>query len=103
VAQFEVYANPNLASRGSVPFLISLQSDSIPGGATTIVAPLARKSDPGAASQLQRAVVVNGEPLVLLFQAIAAVRTKDLGRPIAALPEVRDYMMSALDLLFLGF
>src|SRR5438874_531903 len=103
MAQFDVYPNPTASARKSVPCVIVLQSDLAPIRGTTIVAPLARKGDPGAKAQLQRAVLVEGEPLVLLFQGISAVRSSELTQRVTSIPEIRDHMMAALDLLFLGF
>jgi toxin CcdB len=78
VAQFDVFPNPDSATRKAVPYVVVLQSNQVPVKASTIVAPLARKAISGVAPQLQRAVLVEGEPLVLLFQAISAVRTSAL-------------------------
>jgi len=103
MAQFDLYPNPDVKGQKAVPFLIALQSDQAPAKASIVVAPLARKADPGVDAQLQRAVIVNGEPLVILFQSLSAVRTSVLGRPVGAAPEVRSFMMAALDKLFLGF
>ncbi|MGE0828584.1 MAG: CcdB family protein [Hyphomonadaceae bacterium] len=103
MAQFDVYRNPILAARASAPYVVSLQSDLIPLRETVVVAPLVRKGDPGAGAKLQRAILVNSEPYVVLFQAMSAVRVNGLGDPIARAPELRDHMMTAIDFIFLGF
>lgn len=103
MAQFDVFRNPAASARRSVPYLVVLQSDLTAGGETVIVAPLARKSGAGQKAQLQADVVVEGESLVVLFSAMGAIRSRDVGPVIAALPGLRDVLMPAVDRIFLGF
>lgn len=103
MAQFDVFANPNAASRAAYPYLIILQNDFAQSAESVIVAPLARKASPDERAQVQRPVVVNGEPLVLLFQAMSAMRVRDIGPTVTNLSEVRAHIMAAMDVLFLGF
>lgn len=103
MAQFEVYPNPNQSARATQPFVVVLQSDVTATRTTLIVAPLARKADPATTSGLQVPVLFAGEPFLVLFQSMAAVRSNTLDRPVGHLPQLRDTMMKAVDLLFLGF
>jgi toxin CcdB len=103
VAQFDVFRNPAARSRRSVPYLVVLQSDLTASGETVIVAPVARVSSAGERAQLQTDVVVEGETLVVLFSAMSAVRTRDLGSPVGSLPALRDTLMPAVDRIFLDF
>lgn len=103
MAQFSVHTNPNPKSRAAVPYVVVLQSDLIVTSRTTIIAAVARKPEPAADAKLQLAVSINGEPLVVLFQSLTAIDTSRLGPEVVRLPELRDRMMTAIDLVFLGF
>ncbi|MBI1250862.1 MAG: hypothetical protein GC189_05260 [Alphaproteobacteria bacterium] len=103
MAQFDIYANPLPSARGTAPYVIQVQADLLPSIQTVIVAPLVRKPDPGANAVLQHAVTVDGEPFVILLQAMSAVRTRSLSQPIGRAIDLRDRLMSAVDLIFLGF
>jgi toxin CcdB len=102
MAQFDVHENPNRASRSIYPYVVVLQSDYTTTRETVIVAPLVRKAEPGSHAKLQSAVIVNGEQLVVLFASLSAVRPYALGKPLTALPELRESIAKVIDLLFLG-
>lgn len=103
MAQFDVYRNPNPASRKFAPYLVCLQSDFTQTGETVVVAPLVRKADPGLKAQLQYSVQVDEEPYVVLFASLSAIAPHSLGTPVAVLPELKEAMVKAVDLLFIGF
>ena len=102
MAQFDVHENPSRASRSIAPYVVVLQSNYTQTRETVIVAPLVRKTDPGMHAKLQQAVIVNGEPLVVLFASLSAVRPQVLGEPLAVLPELKDSIAKMIDFLFLG-
>jgi hypothetical protein len=102
MTQFDVYENPNQASRSLAPFVVVLQSDFTRTQQSVLVAPLVRKTEPGGNATLQRAVVVNGEPLVVLFASLTAIRPQTLGKAVSTVPELKDSIAKVVDLLFLG-
>jgi toxin CcdB len=104
MAQFDVYPNPNLASRVRVPYLVALPSDLLGTFDATVVAPLRLKSDRDAIPvlRLNPVVRINGEEYFLRPQELAAIATRSLKKPVTNLSPQRDEILAALDLLFTG-
>lgn len=101
--RFDVYRNPNLKSRKTVPYLVVLQSELLDGLATQMVGPLMKVSALGTpARRLNPVFQVEGEAVCLLTQQIGAVARASLNLPIANLAEHRPAITAALDLLFTG-
>jgi toxin CcdB len=104
MAQFDVYPNPNLASRVRVPYLVALPSDLLGTFDATVVAPLRLKFDRDAIPvlRLNPVVRIDGEEYYLRPQELAAIATRSLKKPITNLSPQRDEILAALDLLFTG-
>jgi toxin CcdB len=105
MAQFDVYPNPNPASRSRVPFLVALPSDLLGTFDATVVAPLRLKSDPDVIPvlRLNPIMKIDGTEYFLRPQELAAIATRSLKTPAANLTSQRDEILAALDFLFTGF
>jgi len=105
MAQFDVYPNPNPASRSRVPFLVALPSDLLGTFDATVVAPLRLKANTEAIPvlRLNPLVQIDGTEYFLRPQELAAIATRSLKNPVANLSPQRDEILAALDFLFTGF
>ena len=104
MAQYDVYRNPNPASRTRIPFLLDVQTDLLDSLATRVVVPLCR---PGLlkgklADRLNPVFVVEGREFAMLTPELAGVPGKLLGGPVANLAAGRSAIIAALDLLITG-
>lgn len=104
MAQFDVYRNPNPASRAHVPYLLDLQSGLLDTLATRVVVPLCKPEvlSDKPAERLTPAFEVEGRKLFLLTPELAGVPRKALGQPVANLAAQRRAIAQALDLVFTG-
>lgn len=102
--QFDVYRNPNPASRARIPFLLDVQSDLLRMLATRVVVPLGTVAqlEGIAAERLNPAFEVEGRKVLMLTPELAGVPSKSLARPVANLSVERDAIIAALDLVFTG-
>ena len=104
MAQFDVYRNPNPASRTRIPFLLDVQTDLLDSLETRVVVPLCR---PDAlkgklADRLNPVLVVEGRKLAMLTPQLAGVSGKLFGVPVVNLAAERNAIIAALDLLITG-
>lgn len=104
MAQFDVYRNPNPATRERVPFLLDVQSDLLDPLVTRVVVPLCRPQAlrGKAAERLNPAFEVEGRKMVLLTPELAGVSAKALGEKVANLAHERAAIIAALDIVFTG-
>ena len=105
MAQFDVYPNPNPASRARIPFVVALSSDLLDTLDATVVAPLRLKSELGVLPvlSLNPVVVIADQTYLLRAQELAAIGSRSLKTPIANLSAQREEILAALDFLFTGF
>ena len=105
MAQFDVYPNPNPASRARVPYLVALPSDLLGSFDATVVAPLRLKSDHDAIPVLRLNPIlrIGGKEYFLRPQELAAIATRSLKKPVTNLSRQREEILAALDFLFTGF
>ncbi|MBK6741533.1 MAG: CcdB family protein [Hydrogenophilales bacterium] len=105
MAQFDVYTNPNPASRARVPYLVALPSDLLGNFDATVVAPLRLKTDASVIPVLRLNPVmhIGDEEFFLRPQELAAIATRSLKHPVANLASHRDDILAALDFLFTGY
>ncbi|MDP2821265.1 MAG: CcdB family protein [Sulfuritalea sp.] len=105
MAQFDVYPNPNPASRERVPFLVALPSDLLGTFDATVVAPLRLKAarDVIPVLRLNPTVRIGGKDYFLRPQELAAIATRSLKKPVTNISPQRDEILAALDFLFTGF
>ncbi|MFH1869763.1 MAG: CcdB family protein [Pseudomonadota bacterium] len=104
MAQYDVYPNPNPASRARVPFLVALPSDLLGTFDATVVAPLRLKADRDVIPvlRLNPTVRIDDTEYFLRPQELAAIATRSLKKPVTNLSPQRDEILAALDLLFTG-
>ena len=104
MAQFDVYRNPNAATRERMPYLLDVQSDLLNALATRIVVPLCRPEvlSGKPAERLNPAFEIEGAKLLMLTPELAGVPRKALGPRVANLAAERTAIVAALDLAFTG-
>lgn len=103
MAQFDVYLNPNPATRKSIPYLLNVQSDLLDMLASRVVVPLVLADDLGqAAKQLNPQFKIKNQTVVMSTPEMAGIPTRALGEKVASLKIKRDEIIAALDLLFTG-
>lgn len=104
MAQFDVYRNPNPATRARAPYLLDVQSDLLDSVATRIVVPLCKPDVLGgkAAERLNPTFEVDGRKLLMLTPELAGVSRKALGERVANLAAERAAIIAALDLALTG-
>lgn len=99
MARFAVYRNP-----GGSGCLLDLQADLLDGLNTRVVVPLLPPGlAPKPAQQLNPVFEIDGEPLVMVTQFLAAIPLKELKSPVGSLAGQRDAITAAAVLLLQGF
>ncbi len=103
MAQFDVYQNPNTATRKTIPYLLDVQTDLLDTLATRVVVPLIKADEMGlAAKHLNPQFKIKGEAVVMSTAELAGVSIRPLGDKVTSLKNKRDEIIAALDLLFTG-
>ena len=104
MAQFDVYANPNPATRARIPYLLSVQSDLLESLATRVVVPLCKPEvlKGKLAERLNPVFEIEDRKFALLTPEVAGVSAKVLGERIGNLSGRRGDIIAALDLVFTG-
>jgi len=103
MAQFDVYLNPNAATRKSIPYLLDVQADLLDTLATRVVVPLILAEEMGlAAKHLNPHFKIKGVVVVMSAAELAGVPNRSLGDKVATLKSKRDEIIAALDMLFTG-
>lgn len=103
MAQFDVYLNPNAATRKAIPYLLDVQADLLDTLTTRVVAPLVLAEEMGlAAKHLNPQFKVKGTAVVMSTAELAGVSNRSLGDKVVSLKNKRDEIIAALDLLFTG-
>ena len=104
MAQFDAYANPNVAQREAFPYFVVLQSDQLSQHSTRLCMPLARLPRAPAAlpRRLTQSVLVEGERLYLAAHLCAALPAKLLKGPRLSLRAHAPAFVDALDAVLSG-
>lgn len=104
MAQFDVYVNPQPASRQFVPYVVDVQSPLIDQLATRLVMPMSRVGAQAAKLPLNLCPVVEvaGEPLALLPHMAAPVAARLLKKPVMSLHHRASELSAALDAVISG-
>ena len=101
MARFDVFANPEASERKHTPYFVDVQNDFIDALNTRVVIPLRREASFGArARNLNPALTVGADNVVLDTAALAAVPLNELRKPVANLRDSRALVQEALDALF---
>ena len=104
MAQFDVYRNPNPATRSRIPFLLDVQAELLDSLATRVVVPLCRPDVLGgkAAERLNPEFEIEGRKVIMLTPELAGIPRKTLGERIGNLAAGRNSVIAALDLALTG-
>jgi toxin CcdB len=104
MAQFDVYRNPNPATRIRTPFLLDVQAPILEPLATRIVVPLCKPDAVGGkpAERLNPQFELDGRKLVMVTQELAGVPRRALGELAGSLAGERREIIAALDFAFTG-
>ena len=104
MAQFDIYRNPNAATRARIPYLLDVQSDLLDSLATRIVVPLCKPDvlSGKPAERLNPAFEVEGRKLFMLTLELAGVSRRALGERVTNLAAERAAIIAALDLAITG-
>lgn len=103
MAQFDVYLNPNPATRKAIPYLLDVQADLLDTLATRVVVPLVLAEEMGLAAQtLNPKFKIKNTTVIMSTAELAGVPVRSLGDKATSLKGKRDEIIAALDLLFTG-
>jgi toxin CcdB len=103
MAQFDVFENPNPASRKTVPYLLDVQSDLLDTLTTRVVVPLVASgamATPGR--HLNPKFDVGKEKVIMSTAELAGVSVKNIGTHVCSLKQYRNEIVAALDFLITG-
>lgn len=105
MAQFDVYVNPQPASRQFVPYVLDVQSDLIDQLATRLVMPLSRIGVNSTRLPLNLClpVEIDAELLTLLAHMAAPVPASLLRKPVCSLRHRASEVSAAMDAVISGF
>ena len=105
MAQFDVYLNPQPASRQFVPYVVDVQSPLIDQLGTRLVMPLSRigADQPVLPQNLCPLIDVEGESLSLMPHLAAPVVARSLKKPVASLSHRASEVTAAMDAVLSGF
>jgi toxin CcdB len=103
MAQFDVYLNPNAATRKSIPYLLDVQAGLLDTLATRVVVPLILAEEMGlAAKHLNPQFKIKSVAVVMSTAELAGVPNRSLGDKVTTLKSKRDEIIAALDILLNG-
>lgn len=104
MSQFVVYANKNIKTRKTFPYLLDLQSDLLDELQTTVVIPLCKISDlkGQVLEKLCPIVEIRGEKFIAMSQQLAGIGRSQLGKEITNLADQRAQFISAIDFMIFG-
>ena len=104
MAQLDVYANANPASRTAIPFLLDVQADLLSGLGTRVVVPLYRAElAPGRGmTRLTPRLEFQGQTYLAMVPELAGISRRALGPLAGNLIAQREVLLAALDFLFTG-
>ena len=102
--QFDVYRNPVVAQRGSLPFMLNVQSHLFDALPTRLTLPLAVPSLVPSAIPLNLcpALEFEGQRVHALSHLAVAFRLRDLGRPVGSLASQASVVVASLDAVISG-
>lgn len=104
MAQFSVYRNKNPDSKGVYPYLVDVQADLLEDLQTRVVIPLTKAATltKKPLKTLTPAITIDGEQYIALTPQLAGIASADLGPRVTVIPEYREALIGALDLLITG-
>lgn len=104
MAQFDVYANPNPATKRTIPYVLDIQTDLLNNLTTRVVIPLYTVSAMGnAAKYLNLRFSVKRTTVIMSTAELAGVAVHSLGEKVCSLQDHRSEIIAAIDFLVNGF
>jgi toxin CcdB len=104
MAQFDVYLNPNPASKKYAPYLLDVQNDLFQSLATRVVVPLlTEKGIRIPANKLNPGFSIEGKKVYLSTAEIAGIPQSAIGKYVCSLSIHRTQIINALDFFISGF
>ena len=105
MAGYSVHANPNPKTKGSIPFLLDVQSELLSVLGTRVVVPLYQAEAAGIQplSRLTPVVSFQGKSLVVMVPELAGIPRRELGPALGDLASSQGEILQAIDLLLTGF
>ena len=104
MAQFDVYINPNSASKKYAPYLLDVQNDLFESLTTRVVVPLlTEKGIRVPANRLNPEFTIEGKKVYLSTAEIAGIPQSAMGKYVCSLSSHRTQINNALDFLITGF
>jgi toxin CcdB len=102
--QFDVYRNPVVQQRGTIPFMLDIQSDLLDGLPTRLTLPLAlpRLVPSAIPLNLCPALDFDGQHVHVLSHLAVAFRVRDLGRSVGSLASQANVVVASLDAVISG-
>lgn len=104
MAQFDVHANEDPATRARMPYLVDVQADLLGDLASRVVVPLVRAEDAvlRPLARLTPVFELEGRKFVFVTPELAGVSRLALGRKVTSLASHRHEIVSAFDMLISG-
>jgi toxin CcdB len=104
MAQFDVYLNPNPASKKYAPYLLDLQNSLFDSLTTRLVVPLiSEKSMRTPAARLNPEFTIEDKTVYMSTAEIAGIPQSAIGKYVCSLSFHRSQIINALDFLISGF
>lgn len=104
MARFDVYENPDAATRGEIPYLVDLQAPLLAGLSTRAVAPLFTEKAFGIPiSRINPLFAVGRRRVVMSTAELAGIPVSCLGPHAGSLAAHSTEILAALDLMFSGY
>lgn len=103
MAQFDIYENPRLEARRTVPYVVDVQSGLLDHLSTRLVVPVFRVGARQAPVNLCPTVEMEGETLSLMPHLAAPLSARLLKKPVASLASRAGEVAAALDAVLSGF
>jgi len=97
VAQFDLYR------LGDALLVVDLQTDLLELTATRLVAPVRPRAEAAPLPGLTPEVDWGSTRHLVMIPEMAAVAGVTMGKPVGAIPQARDALMRAVDILLQGF
>jgi len=104
VSQFDVFRNPVVQQRSTIPFMLDIQSDLLDGLSTRLTLPLALPALVPSAIPLNLcpSLEFDGQRVHVLSHLAVAFRVRDLGRPVGSLALQASAVVASLDAVISG-
>ena len=104
MAQFDYYANTDIDTNRTYPFIVDVQDALLDGLNSRVVIPLTPLSDleKSYPKNLCPEITIEGKAYSLLTHQMASVSTRTLSHCEGSLAHIRSEIISAIDFLFTG-